>query len=834
MRHVILAGLRARRTRLLLTSAAVALGVAFVVATVAMTDTLAAQLYDTTARQARDVAVRVTADGSGRLTDADLAAVRGVPGVAAAAGRAGSTGVLLGADGRVVTSLGNPDSTLRALADDPRLAGFDVAAGAYPTGPGEIVVDRDTAAAQGWAPGATVRLITTGGETVAFRLAGTADTTESWPVVHLPAADLTAVTGESGWGAVDVLAGPGAAQDDLRDAVADALAGRPVRVVTGARYADALASAAVGDVAQIRLALGAFALVALLVAALVIHNTFAILVAQRQRELALLRCVGAGRGQVFRTVLAEAAVLGLLASLIGFGLGLGLGWLGAAALGRTSGVGLDVPLQVGANTVAVALLVGVGITVGSAALPARGATRVAPVTALANQPDLAPSGNAGMLRVVAGIAALLLGTALVVAGAVSAAIVPTVAGGVPVALGVLALGPVVVGPLARLVGRIPALLFGVAGRLAARSGDRSPRRAAATALSLTVGITLVTAFLVSAETLKHSLDDQMRKRFPLDYLVTAPDGHRLSGDLADRLAAVPEVGRAVPLAATGSGLRAGTRTGSAEVGGFDPDLLRQEFALPVGSGAVGDFTAGGAVLDPDTAETLAVRAGDRITVEGPDGSVDVVVSAVLSAPSAPLPAVLLTPAEAAAVVGTPDPHGVLVWMSDGVPAAAARTAVASVTDTEPLAVVTDVQSSGDQTGALIDGLLAVVGALVVLSVVIAVAGIANTLTLSVLERTREFGLLRAVGLGRRQLRVMLLAEGVVLATVAGVVGVAFGVGFGVAAAYAAIPRDWLVLALPYGRIALVVVGAAVVGLLAGVLPARRAARVPPVAALAAD
>ncbi|BCJ66772.1 FtsX-like permease family protein [Polymorphospora rubra] len=834
MRHVILAGLRARRTRLLLTSAAVALGVAFVVATVAMTDTLAAQLYDTTARQARDVAVRVTADGSGRLTDADLAAVRGVPGVAAAAGRAGSTGVLLGADGRVVTSLGNPDSTLRALADDPRLAGFDLAAGAYPTGPGEIVVDRDTAAAQGWPPGATVRLVTTAGETVAFRLAGTADTTGSWPVVHLPAADLTAVTGESGWGAVDVLAGPGAAQDDLRDAVADALAGRPVRVVTGARYADALASAAVGDVAQIRLALGAFALVALLVAALVIHNTFAILVAQRQRELALLRCVGAGRGQVFRTVLAEAAVLGVLASLIGFGLGLGLGWLGAAALGRTSGVGLDVPLQVGANTVAVALLVGVGITVGSAALPARGATRVAPVTALANQPDLAPTGNAGVLRVVTGTAALLLGTALVVAGAVSAAIVPTVAGGVPVALGVLALGPVVVGPLARLVGRIPALLFGVAGRLAARSGDRSPRRAAATALSLTVGITLVTAFLVSAETLKHSLDDQMRKRFPLDYLVTAPDGHRLPGDLADRLAAVPEVGRAVPLAATGSGLRAGTRTGSAEVGGFDPDLLRQEFALPVGSGAVGDFAAGGAVLDPATAETLAVRAGDRITVEGPDGSVDVVVSAVLSAPSAPLPAVLLTPAEAAAVVGTPDPHGVLVWMSDSVPAAAARTAVASVTDTEPLAVVTDVQSSGDQTGAIIDGLLAVVGALVVLSVVIAVAGIANTLTLSVLERTREFGLLRAVGLGRRQLRVMLLAEGAVLATVAGVVGVAFGVGFGVAAAYAAIPRDWLVLVLPYGRIALVVVGAAVVGLLAGVLPARRAARVPPVAALAAD
>ncbi|MEV7226671.1 FtsX-like permease family protein [Polymorphospora sp. NPDC051019] len=833
MRHVILAGLRARRTRLLLTSAAVALGVAFVVATVAMTDTLAAQLYDSTARQARDVAVRVTADGSGRLTDADLAAVRGVPGVAAAAGRAGATGVLLGADGRVVTSLGNPDSTLRALADDPRLAGFDLAAGAYPAGPGEIVVDRDTAAAQGWPPGATVRLVTTAGETVTFRLAGTADTTESWPVVHLSAADLTAVTGESGWGAVDVLAGPGVAQNDLRDAVAGALAGRPVEVVTGARYADALASAAVGDVAQIRLALGAFALVALLVAALVIHNTFAILVAQRQRELALLRCVGAGRGQVFGSVLAEAAVLGVLAALIGFGLGLGLGWLGAAALGRTSGVGLDVPLQVGANTVAVALLVGVGITVGSAALPARGATRVAPVAALANQPDLAPTGGAGVLRVAVGIAALLLGTALVAVGAATGAIMPTVAGGLPVALGVLALGPVVVGPLARLVGRIPAL-FGVAGRLAAASGDRSPRRAAATALSLTVGITLVTAFLVSAETLKHSLDDQMRKRYPLDYLVTAPDGHRLPGDLAARLAAVPEVERAVPLAATGSELRAGTRTGSAEVGGFDPDLLRREFALPAGSGRVEDFAAGGAVLDPDTARALAVRAGDRFTVEGPDGTVEVVVSAVLSVPSAPLPEVLLTPAEAAVVVGTPAPHGVLVWMADGVPPPAARIAVASVTDTEPLAVVADVQSSGEQTGALIDGLLAVVGALVVLSVVIAVAGIANTLTLSVLERTREFGLLRAVGLARRQLRVMLLAEGVVLATVAGVVGVALGVGFGVAAAYAAIPRDWLVLALPYGRIALVVVGAAVVGLLAGVVPARRAARVPPVAALAAE
>ncbi|MDP9797371.1 putative ABC transport system permease protein [Catenuloplanes nepalensis] len=714
MRNVLLSGLRARRTRLLLTALAVALGVAFVSGTLILTDTMTASLYQEAARDAKPVAARATAGG--RFTDDDLARVAALPGVTDAAGEAAAESLVLDPDGRVVSVLGATATMIRALPDRPELSALRLTAGTFP-GPGEAVVDSATAAERGWKPGDSLSLATNPDKPHPVRISALAEGVPYF-TVFVPVSDFRAATGVTGWGAIRV-AGPD--QRAAADTVADALPG--AEVITGAEYADRLAGAQVGSVTMMRAGLLGFALVALVVAAMVIHNTFAILVAQRERELALLRLAGALRGQLFRLVLAEAAIVGGLASAAGLGLGLLAGQLGATGLTMIGNGQMTASTQVTPLTVLLGALTGVGVTVLAAIGPARSATRLAPIAAL-RRPDAPVEAATSRRRALAGALLALVAAAMVSAGALGNTVVLAAAGAAPAMLALVALGPVLVVPAWRLAVRPALLLFGSGGRLAARSGERQPRRAAATALALTVGITVVTTFLVGAQSLATSSTAELQRRFPTDFVVAAPDGRRLPADLAGRLAALPEV----------------------------------------------------------------QRVEER--------------------------------------------EGLWVFTEDGVDAAAARGAVASVTDTVPLAVVTDVQSRAEQIGRTVDMLLAVVGTLVVFSVLISVAGITNTLTLSVLERTREFGLLRALGLSRRQLRASLLAEGMTLALIAAVTGVVLGIAFGVAGVYASIPHAWVAVSLPYPRIGLVVLGAAVIGLLAAVLPARRAARVAPIAALA--
>jgi ABC-type lipoprotein release transport system permease subunit len=716
VRTILLSGLRARRTRLLLTALAVALGVAFVTGTLILTDTMTASVYADAARDAKPVSARAT----GRFTDADLARVAALPGVRAAAGEAYAEAPLLDADGHLVTPLGATAASLRPLPADPALAALPLAAGALP-GPGEALIDAGTASDEGWTPGATLSVVVANSdEPQRVRISGLVEG-GGFFTLYLPPDDFRAATGVTTWGAIRVAATDGTAQREVADAVAGALPGADV--LTGAAYADELVSDNVGNVATMRAGLLGFAVVALVVAAMVIHNTFAILVAQRERELALLRLAGALRGQLFRLVLAEAAFVGVLASAAGFGFGALVGRLGTGALASLGADQMSVPLEITPLTALLGGLTGVGVTVLAAIAPARSATRLAPIAAL-RRPHAPVEAAASRRRVLIGTLLALVAVAMVAGGARLNAVVLAVGGTLPAVLALMALGPVLVVPAWRVAVRPAVLIFGTGGRLAARSGERQPRRAAATALALTVGITVVTAFLVGAQSLAASATAELHRQFPTDFAVGAPAGQVLPADLPDRLAALPEVERV-------------------------------------------------------------------------------------------------------------EQHDLLwVFVEDGVRAAEARRAIAAVTDTVPLAVVTDVQSRAEEIGDTVDALLAVVGVLVIFSVLISVAGITNTLTLSVLERTREFGLLRALGLSRRQLRASLLAEGMTLALIAAVAGVTLGIGFGVAGVYAAIPRDWVALSVPYPRIGLVVLGAAIVGLLAAALPARRAALVAPVAALA--
>ncbi|WP_051797898.1 FtsX-like permease family protein [Catenuloplanes japonicus] len=721
MRNVLLSGLRARRTRLLLTALAVALGVAFVTGTLILTDTMTAGVYADAARDAAPVAARATPAKGARFTDADLARVASLPGVRAAAGEAYAEAPILGADGRLVTVLGATVASLRPLPADPSLSALALSAGALP-GPGEALVDAGTAEDEGWTPGTTLSLIVAGAEEQhqPVRISGLVESAGFF-TLHLPPADFRTATGVRDWGALRVAAADGADQRAITAAVAGALPGADV--LTGDAYADRLVSANVGNVATMRAGLLGFAVVALVVAAMVIHNTFAILVAQRERELALLRLAGALRGQLFRLVLAEAAIVGGLASAAGFGFGVLIGRLGTGALAAAGDGPMSAPMQITPVTALIGGLTGVGVTVLAAAAPARSATRLAPIAAL-RRPHAPVEAATSRRRAITGTLLALVAAALMGAGAWLGVVVLAAAGALPAVLALIALGPVLVVPAWRVAVRPAMLIFGSGGRLAARSGERAPRRSAATALALTVGITVVTTFMVGAQSLAAGATAELHRQFPTDFAVGAPEGQRLPDDLAGRLTALPEVERV-------------------------------------------------------------------------------------------------------------EQHDLLwIFVADGVGASEARRAIASVTDTVPLAVVTDVQSRAEEISGIVDTLLAVVGVLIVFSVLISVAGITNTLTLSVLERTREFGLLRALGLSRRQLRASLLAEGMTLALIASVAGVALGIGFGIAGVYASIPRDWVAISVPYPRIALVVVVATIVGLLAAALPARRAAHVAPVAALA--
>ncbi|MFI5845063.1 FtsX-like permease family protein [Catenuloplanes sp. NPDC051500] len=716
MRNVLLSGLRARRTRLLLTALAVALGVAFVTGTLILTDTMTASVYADAARDAKPVSARAT----GRFTDADLARVAALPGVRAAAGESYAEAPLLDPGGHLVASFGATAASIRPLPADPALSALPLAAGTLP-GPGEALIDTGTAEDEGWTPGATISVVVANSqEPRRVRISGLAEDAGFF-TLYLPPDDFRAATGVTTWGAIRVAATDGTAQREVADAVAAALPGADV--LTGSAYADRLVSANVGNVAAMRAGLLGFAVVALVVAAMVIHNTFAILVAQREQELALLRLAGALRGQLFRLVLAEAALVGVVASAAGFGFGALIGRLGTGALSSLGAGQMSAPMEITPLTALLGGLTGVGVTVLAAIAPARSATRLAPIAAL-RRPNAPVEAAASRRRVLTGTVLALIAVALVAGGARYNLVVLAVGGTLPAVLALIALGPVLVVPAWRVAVRPAVLIFGSGGRLAARSGERQPRRAAATALALTVGITVVTAFLVGAQSLAASATAELHRQFPTDFAVGAPAGQALPADLAGRLTALPEVERV-------------------------------------------------------------------------------------------------------------EQHDLLwIFVEDGVRAAEARRAIAAVTDTVPLAVVTDVQTQAEEIGGTVDSLLAVVGVLVVFSVLISVAGITSTLTLSVLERTREFGLLRALGLSRRQLRASLLAEGMTLALIAAVAGVTLGIGFGVAGVYASIPREWVALSVPYPRIGLVVLGAAVVGLLAAALPARRAARVTPVAALA--
>ncbi|WP_432511765.1 FtsX-like permease family protein [Kineococcus sp. SYSU DK001] len=621
---------------------------------------------------------------------------------------------------------------------------------------------------------------------------------------------------------------------DALAAVTAATAGLPVTVSTGQDAAQRVADSYTGQAAGITTVLLAFAAIAVLVAGLVIANTFAVLLAQRTRELALLRCVGAERRQVRRSVLGEALAVGVLASAVGVLAGAGLARAVAAVAGRVES---PIPLTdvvLPPSAVLVGLVLGTAVTVLAAAVPVRHATRVAPLAAL-RPVDVAPAGSpASRVRLVLGVLTAVPATAALVFFAVGGDLLPAVAAGAVSFLGFLLVAQRLVPAAVALAGRPFHRLGGVPARLAAGNSVRNPRRTAATATALVIGVTLTTAMVVGTASTRSSAGAGIDASYPTDVVVSAPTPLE-----ATAVAAVEGTG-GVAATTLVTELTLATTDGalSMDVTAVDPaqaaGVVRSQERTPVPRD-------GEVVVPGGTAQAAGLVEGQRITLAaadpatgtagtGPSAAFTVRVAPRSSAPAA------VTRADGARLDPDARPTGAWVRLADGSAEdqAAATDAVSeALAQVLPASEVTGIASVRNSLDQVLTTMLLVVTGLLAVAVVIALIGVGNTLALSVVERRQESGLLRALGLTRGQLRALLAWEALLVAGVAAVLGVALGTGYGLAGTASVLAREVPVrLDVPWLQVAGIVVVAAVAGVLASVLPARRAARTPPIAAIA--
>ncbi|MGC5012684.1 ABC transporter permease [Streptosporangium sp. DT93] len=834
MLRTTLAGLRAHRLRLALTSLAIALGVGFIAGTFVLTDTIDAAYTQrfSAAADRLDVAV-LPAPGKGDeealVSDATLERIRATDGVADAQGLVRGTSALIGKDGKATGDY----PTLGISLPEGRLNRTAVVAGHVPRNGREVVLDEGTARKRGFRVGDAVTVLDADDARHAFTLVGLFDVGLDQEIGYMGAVGYTTatareMTGKRGFAQVDVAAAEGVSQETLRASVA-AAAGKGHKVTTGERYAVDLAKANGGSNEILTVGLLMFGVVAMFVAALVIYNTFTILVVQRTREMALLRCIGATRGQVFGSILLESVVVGLLSSAMGLLLGYGLG---AAALAVLAAVDAPLPTATASlapRTIVLGLVVGLVVTVGAALLPARTATRVAPVAALGAQVE-EPTFRAGVLRVVSAALLLVAGAAVMTLAVLmdpgQAALFVVMAGASLVFLGVLVLGPVIVKPLSAFAGWVPARLFGVPGRLALDNSRRNPKRSATTTVALTVGVTLMTVISVVTGTVRATYTQQLDEQFPVDYMVQSQGREPvLPRSIAEELRTRPELASVVAFRSATASLE--SQDGTYDVGTFTP---APGFAPKLDAGSIDRLAPGTALVAAYVAENLKVGVGDRITVRTKKAGPVALTIAGVSGTESNLFDVTVPAGEFDRYFPGVDDARVMVNYRDGVNPDTALAVVEAATRAYPTAKVissTEVRGEFDET---LDMMLMIITGLLGLAVLISLLGIANTLSLSVHERTRESALLRALGLTRPQLRRMLIVEALVLGLIGALVGVVLGVVFGWAAAQT-MTTDVL-FRLPAGQILAFVALSGLAGVLAAVLPARRAARASVVGSLA--
>ncbi len=821
--------LYANKVRLALTTFAVILGVSFIVSSFVLGDGLRRNFSSLSEEIVGgiDLEVQPNADfGSALPLDASLLdSIAAVDGVRIAEGQVVAEGIQpIAADGTAITTTGAPLLGFSWI-EEPTLNSFTIVEGRAPDAGLEFSIDRDAAQKHSLEVGQTYGVITPDGR-VDMTLVGISRFGEDNATLGAVLSQYPLETAQDLFGRVDQFDTIAVAFDNGADraaATAAIAAALPIQAEAIER-ADLLAETTGDFTAGIdifnNILLG-FAGVALFVSIFIIANTFAIVLGQRTKELALLRAIGASPSQVQRSALLEALIIGLVASALGILGGIGLNY-GLQAL--FNAVGADLPatdLIIARRTIISALVVGVGVTVLSSLGPARKAARVAPLAALQDSIDQPKTSDRTRNLVGAGV--LATGVAIGAAGLFAdiSGTAPRIAtlavGAVVTFVGVTLASPAIASPMIAALG-VPLKALGVAGDLSTQNAGRSPRRTASTAASLMIGLALVTTALVLGESIKQSISETLASEVRADYISSSdtPINSELIADMQ----------------ASGSfDAVSGYRYDEIQLDGqvdtvMGADLVATDrlFDLGVNEGLMSNDPST-IVLLQSKADQLGVTAGDTIEASFPSGvQTTLTVSAVFENSTVIDAPILLSTTNWSERFGNSTDVWAAALTNPDVSTATADATLAGL-ETEYPQVAFENQADFKQSiESQIDQLLVVINAMLVLAIVVALVGIANTMALSVYERTREIGLLRAVGMSRRQARRMIRWEAVQVALFGSLLGVAVGLVFGVGVV-TALPDSFVsTLAFPTGRILVLIAVCGLAGLLAAALPARRASR----------
>lgn len=821
----------AHKARLLMTVLAVMLGVAFVSGTLVFTDTLGNAFRNQSAKSYDDVAVAVTTHADRRdektsgIDAATLKKIRSLDGVAAATGRVSGFAGVADPGGKLIGNGWSNTGGNFSPGTGGKDASYTFVDGTGPVGDGRIALDKETAKKGAYEVGDRVR-VATNGPVKEYTLSGIFTTEDgavnaggSLVLFDTPVAQQLYL--KPGWFQdVTVTAAAGASDQKLLNAV-EALLPEDATARTGKVLADEQAKQIEDGLGNLNTMLLAFAAIALFVGIFLIANTFTMLVAQRTKEVALLRAVGASRRQVKRSVLLEAAVVGALASVIGFLLGLGLATGLRSAMSLIGGKIPAGPLVISPVAIGAALGVGILITVLAAWLPARRAAKIAPVAAMSSVHAVATTKSLVVRNSIGGVLTLL-GAAGIVAGAAAGSDGRTIIGaGAFVALiGVIVLIPLLSRPVIALVRPLLQKLFGVSGKLAAQNAVRNPRRTGATASALAIGLTLVTGISVLGVTLGQAVDRMTTDNIKADYMISMASGDSLDESALTALEKSDAVSAVSPQQAASIRVEGTYHAAS----GVTPGDVQKVFSVKTVSGSLDSLADGEIAVGDKTAKSNGWKPGTSLPVTYDDGKKGTLKVGAVYKENEFLSPVLMPKNILDAHQSRPDIRE--IWLkTDGGASKANEQAVVDALGDNPAMSVMDRQDIRDMFGGFISTALNIMYGLLAMALIIAVLGVVNTLAMSVFERQQEIGMLRAIGLDRRKVKRMIRLEAVVISVFGAVIGVALGtfLGWAIGRTLAsAIPGYTLVI--PWDRIAVFLVLAALVGVLASLWPARSAAK----------
>ena len=840
MTRVALRGLFGRKLRTVLTAVAIVLGVALVAGTLVLTDSIQ-KAFDnifTDSRQGSSVVISGKSafdltDDSGAtappLQESLLSTVQSQPDVAEAEGSVSGEAQLIGDDNKAIVYGGAPNLGFSIANGESQFNPLTLVEGEWPSGD-EVVIDGQTAKKESFQVGDTVG-VQGRGPVEKLHISGIVKFGSVSTIGGATLAGFDLPTAqrifdmEGKLDEIAVAAKPGVSDQQLATELRGALPAN-TQVRTAADQAKDDASDTNQFISFLRTFLLSFGGIALFVGAFVIANSLSITIAQRTRELATLRTVGASRRQVLRSILIESVVVGVLASIVGLFLGLGLAkglfWLFDA-------IGFTLPnsgLTFETRTIIVALVVGIVVTVGASLRPAIRATRVPPIAAVREGATL-PESRFARFRTPAAVIVAILGFALVIYGLFGGGGTATVllsmgAGALLVFIGVALFAARLVPAFATVLGWPTARFGGASGQLAQGNARRNPQRTASTAAALMIGLALVTLVAVLGQGIRSSFTGAVDKIFVSDYAITAQNNFSpLPVDAAEAASRAPGV-EAVASVRAGQALAFGSVENVTAVTPNAGDAIALDWSE--GSQAVfSELGENGAFVDNDYAEKHNLQIGSPIKITVPNGDVvPLVVKGIFDPPAGGSPFGTVTFSSATFDKNFDQPENLFsfVKMTGGVTDENTQALENSLKDF-PNAKAQTRDEFKDNQVSFLNNILNVLYILLALSVIVSLFGIINTLVLTVFERTREIGTLRAVGMTRRQVRRMIRYESVITALIGAALGIVLGL---VLAGLLTARVDFINFAVPVTQIVVFAIAAIIVGIVAAILPARRAAK----------